>query len=286
MPFLLPGYGVDPDTWGVAYNARRISQTHIYSVSRFPGYPLQELTYALIWRGGPLVLNGLTALQSGLAAVFLALSAKKLGYQAPIIGALIFAFTPVIYINSVNSLDYLWAISFILGSLYFAISEKTNLAGLFLGLAIGTRITSVIMLLPLALVLIHRGAVRKEVIRFALISTAVGGLFYIPALFVYGTKFLTHHTGAPLPLDRILFNATIGVWGWVGFVVLIAMILLLLLRPMHSKVGINGSQKPTYWKIWLISIVFVYPALFILASRTRLFNPLGTIHDFILPGIF
>ena len=52
LSFLLPGYGFDPDAWGVAFVSRQIANTGPYYVSRFPGYPVQELLYSSIWQGG------------------------------------------------------------------------------------------------------------------------------------------------------------------------------------------------------------------------------------------
>ena len=149
LPFLLPGYGIDPDGWGVVYAARQFASTGEYQVSRFPGSPMQELITSLIWEEGPLMLNGLTSLISGFSAAFLALSMRRLGYQKPILASLSFALTPVVFINSVNTMDYMWAMAFILGSLYLLLIDKITFGSLFLGIAIGCRLTSVIVLLPL-----------------------------------------------------------------------------------------------------------------------------------------
>lgn len=264
IPFLLPGYGIDPDAWGVAYIARQISWTHQYSVSRFPGYPLQELTYSLFWRGGPLILNGITALMSGFAAGFLALIGMNLATQSsntrvqligtPVLGALLFAITPVVYLNSVNSMDYIWAIAFILGSLYFIISGRITLAGLLLGMAIGTRITSIAMLFPFILVLLHKGAHRRDVARFTLISIAVGGIFFIPVVVAYGIGFFRYTQGEPIAIERVLENATTGVWGRVGFGVILVVLSILIWQLIHSESFSLRLRKTAYWKIWLIGI--------------------------------
>ena len=63
------------------------------------------------------------------------------------------AFTPQVYINSSNTTDYVWALAFILGSLYFVLLGRPLMAGILLGLAIGSRITSGAMLLRLGVLL-------------------------------------------------------------------------------------------------------------------------------------
>src|SRR6185295_15047413 len=59
-----------------------------------------------------------------------------------------FAFTPLLWINSMTTMDYMWALTFILGAYYFLIGRDAALAGIFLGLAVGSRMTSAAMLVP------------------------------------------------------------------------------------------------------------------------------------------
>src|ERR1043166_6986783 len=60
LPFLDAGYGVNVDAWRVALRAVEIAITGDYSVSRFPGYPIQEIVCSWFWRGGPFALNALS----------------------------------------------------------------------------------------------------------------------------------------------------------------------------------------------------------------------------------
>ncbi|MEP6604139.1 MAG: hypothetical protein ABJB69_09345 [Spartobacteria bacterium] len=66
-----------------------------YSVSRFPGYPVQEIVCSWIWHGGPLALNGLTALLSAVAVTAFAALARKLGCRDWFLGGLALAATPI-----------------------------------------------------------------------------------------------------------------------------------------------------------------------------------------------
>ena len=56
VPFLDEGYGVNFDAWRVARVARQIAVTGVYEVSRFPGYPFQEIVCSWFWRGEALAL--------------------------------------------------------------------------------------------------------------------------------------------------------------------------------------------------------------------------------------
>ena len=156
LPFLMAGYGNDPDAWRVADTARRIASENKYSASRLPGFPVQEIICSFLWTGGPFALNSVTALFSALSVSFFSFIMKFYGSRDYVLGSFAFAFTPVIYINSTNSMDYLWALAFILGSFYFVLIRKPLVAGLFLGIAIGCRVTSVAMFVPLFLLLISQ----------------------------------------------------------------------------------------------------------------------------------
>src|SRR4029077_611813 len=154
IPFVDGGYGVNVDAWRVARVARQIAVTGVYEVSRFPGYPFQEIVCSWFWRGGALALNGMSAFFSVAAAVAFTACAKKLKCRDAFLAGLAFAMTPIVFINSVTSKDYVWAIAFLLGSLLSVLSRQSLLAGTLLGLAVGCRITSGAMLLPLGLILI------------------------------------------------------------------------------------------------------------------------------------
>jgi membrane-bound ClpP family serine protease len=155
VPFLDAGYGRINDAWRVATAAREIATSGRYTASRFPPHPVQEIVCSLFWRGWPVASNAATAVLSAFAVLFFALSLARLGIDGVLEASAALAFAPVIFINSTSSLDYLWALAFILGSLFFVLDRKPILAGIFLGLAIGCRITSGAMLLPL-LILVWR----------------------------------------------------------------------------------------------------------------------------------
>src|SRR5882762_3388166 len=81
FPFLDAGYGANVDAWRVARAARDIATTGEYSVSRFPGYPVQEIVCSWFWNGGPIMLNGLTALFSAAVATTFAAIARELTFR-------------------------------------------------------------------------------------------------------------------------------------------------------------------------------------------------------------
>ena len=111
LPFLSQGYGLDGDSWSVAIVARNIAMTGNYEVSRFPGYPVQELICSLFYNGTAWRLNLLTAIISTIGVLFFALTLKAWKFKYVFLAAAALAFVPIIYINSTTTIDYVWALS-------------------------------------------------------------------------------------------------------------------------------------------------------------------------------
>ena len=279
VPFLGAGYGTQPDAWRVALIARSIALTGEYSASRLPGYPIQEILCSLFWQGGPWALNGLTALFSGIASGFFALSLKTLGSNRYILGSLALSFVPVIYVNSTMSLDNIWALAFILASLYFALINRPVIAGIFLGFAIGCRITSGAMIIPLGLLLAH-GRGRREAIRglfeLCLPAGIIGAAAFAPVFATYGPGFFTFHepTGYP-PVAAIIIQATVAIWGVFGFVALLAAIVLFVnpskLRSLNLK---TDSRAGIQLLAWLVAIALYTIAYLRLPHQSRYLIPI------------
>jgi hypothetical protein len=221
---------------------------------------VQELTCSLIYKGGPLALNGITAALSAFGAAFFALSLRALGCRDYILASLALAFTPVVFINSTNSMDYLWALAFILASLYFAVLGRPVIAGILLGAAIGCRITSGVLLLPLLVLLADPDGRRGQsnLRRFAAFSAGaflVGGIAYAPVVLRYGFGFLTfYERGYPSLLD-ILGKATVAVWGLIGLLAIAASLVSLLFRASGGDSPIPSTLPRRCDLAWTMAIV-------------------------------
>lgn len=279
VPFLNLGYGTQPDAWRVALTAREIAMTGEYSASRLPGYPIQEVVSSLIWQGGPWALNGMTALFSSIGAAFFALSMKALGSKDYIVGSLALAFIPIVYINSTTSLDGLWTLAFILGGLHFALVGRPVLAGTFLGLAIGCRITSVAMTFPLGLLLAHGKSTRetlRQIFGFCLVAGIIGASAFTPVVAKYGWSFFTFYEpqGYP-PLMDVATQATLGVWGSVGLLGWLVVVCSFILKP--TKLGrenfIPLSRAGLQFIAWILAIALYTIAYLRLPHQARYLIP-------------
>lgn len=259
LPFLSQGYGLDGDSWSVAITARNISQTGIYEVSRFPGYPVQEFICSLFYNGYAWRLNLLTALISTIGILFFALTLKTWKFKNVFLASAALAFVPIIYINSTTTIDYVWALSFMLISLYCVARYNPIMAGIFLGIAIGCRITSGAMLIPYSIMILQAGERRENIVRLIkLISSTllVGALLFYPVYSKYGNQFFMYYD-LPYPsISKVLYKFFIETWGLVGLLSLFISVLVFFLPGSVTlrRYLFPRSINEKYVVAWLIAI--------------------------------
>jgi hypothetical protein len=259
VPFLFAGYGLDADSWEVALTAKHISESGSYEVSRFPGFPVHELMCSLFYNGSYVALNLLTTIISTIGYLFFAFTLKVLRFKKVFLASFALAAIPVIYIQSTTNIDYTWALAFILIALYFVVKEKIVLAGLFLGMAIGCRITSGAMLLPFAIMISKNDGIENNIFRWlkiAVTTCVVGGLFFLPVYLKYGFDSFTYYDFSYPSIPKVLFKLSVEVWGVLGITGLIIATCLLLLpsKPSSRKYLFPRAVNEKYVVAWLIAI--------------------------------
>ncbi len=232
--FISPG--LDPDAWRVLLAARDIANYHTYVASRLPGYPVPELVFSLFTSGPVWLLISLTFLISlgGFLSYYKIL--EIIGIRDRLLLTFAFVCTPIVLINCFTTMDYMWSISFALFSFYLAAKRNTINSGIFLGFAIGCRITAVLMIVPLILLISSSTnelrTRRRESLLFLLAASIVGLLCYVPVISSYGLSFLTYSNGNAIRLARIAEVATIDTFGIVGT---LAFLLALTLEAVRGK---------------------------------------------------
>ena len=225
-PFLSAGFGSDDDAWRVAVAALRLRDTGEYIPSRRPGYPVQEYTTALVVPYGAVAVNLLSVLMALVATACFAKILLQMQHREPYLAALAFAFVPMVYIASVSAMDYIWALAFVLLALLGALAQRAMLSGVALGLAVGTRITSALFLLPLAIILYERhrgGAALTRIATLTATAGAISVLAFYPLYRRYGWGFLSYVEAQERLLVAIA-QATVGLFGTVGTVAIVALL--------------------------------------------------------------
>jgi hypothetical protein len=259
LPFLGAGYGWHADNWRTALAARHIAQTGAYEASRFPGYPVQEYLCSLVWKIGPFGFNLLDALFCTAAALFFALICLDAGVADWWLAGLTLAFVPILYVNSVSSKDFPWALGFLLASWWCALRKKPLLTGILLGLAMGVRITSGAAALPIALILIdgaeNRVALRRILVT-GLVSAAIVLAAFAPVYARYGTEFFNFYSDHGLTGPwGIAARMTLEVWGLLGTA---GLAVALIAAPSAPARPGPGSRQLFAWASMLVIYVIAF----------------------------
>jgi hypothetical protein len=245
LPWIGSGYGSDPDGYRVVIVARQIAHSGVYEASRLPGFPVYEYLTALSASAAPWVSNAVTALLSVAAFVFFALIARELGVRQYLLIALAFALTPVVFLSSCCTMDYIPALACQLAATYAVLRHRPLVAGVLLGLGVGCRITAGALALPLCLWMLlampMRIAVRQcLVFGAALLLASV--LCFMPVLRHYGADFFVFYDNASYPpLDVVYTRALPLVWGQLG---LLALLALLCAPPAYYRFTRAALAEP------------------------------------------
>lgn len=265
IPFLFSGYGAEEDAWALPLVAERIAHTGHYEMSRLPGHPVQELTYAMMAGWGPLAFNLCTLLISTVGVLFFALVLHHAGSASWWLGGLMLAFTPLYYINSTNAMDYTWSIAFMTGTLYFVLRRNMILAGILLALATGCRITSLALLLPMLILipyLFKPGERTKPALLLCVCAVAGAALLFGPVYLSYGSSFFSFYKHFPIPgFLKNSYKGIIAVWGLPGlFALMFAAFMLIkrksLLPALHPELQ-QGLIYSSLLAILLFTIAFI-----------------------------
>ena len=273
--FLDAGCGAEEDAWGIRLAAKHFANTGEYEASRLPGHPLQEFVYAaIVNKTSILGMNSVTAFFSILACIFFFLILKELKCNHPFLGALAFAFTPIIYIHSTDCMDYIWALAFILMSYYSLLKERIVLAGIMLGMAIGCRITSGVMIIPFLLHLYYfKKDYLKNIGKLLIFTFMIAELIFIPVIQKYGWGFFHYYDQFPYPsFGKLIYKASIGVWGITGC---LGLLVFLLDRLRNYKImGAIFFAYREQMYVWITVPILYIGLYFMLPQKSAYLIPI------------
>ena len=275
------GYGTDPDAWRVALTADYLWATGDYFPSRLPGYPLHEFATAAVIKGfwvvdGGWVLTNLSTLLISLVGVYLfAWIARKLSLPHAGVITLAFAFAPLLWINSVMTIDYMWALTFVLAAYLALIYRSPTAAALLLGLAAGFRLTSLFML-PAFYMLLWRTEDRHQLRTFTFTAIAVTLVAYTPVFMKYGLTFLNFYDQS-VELEEFIKRLGKDGLGIIGGVALLVAGVLSIGRLRYYPRDLLRDPHVLFWTI-AIAVFFL--------SYTRLPHEIGYLIPLFPFGLF
>lgn len=255
-PFINMGFSAftsptDLDVLAVVNSAHLLRYEHVYAVSRFPGSPFYEIINSLLIGGGWIATNAATAIVSLISIILFGKILKILEIKYKALLLVTFAFTPVIWINSTITMDYMWGLMFILLAFYLMFIEKYYFAGIALSFAIGSRITSLVIIIPLLYWMLHRKCNVKTISAFLGITTIASLAIFSPLIYKYGFEFLKYSP------REITFNEVFN--GITTQLLSVPAIILLLLAFVIAR----DIPKNDFSYNLSLSVLLVYALLFI-----------------------
>jgi len=263
IPFLGRGFGVEEDAWGTAVAVRNTLSTGVFETSRLPGHPVNEFFYLLLWPADSWWFNLSSALCSVVfSVVFLRiLVLSGISRERAFFGSLACCLIPVIYVSSTCTMDYIWGLMFVSLSWLMVLKKRTVAAGLFVGLAIGSRITMAGMFIPFLLLIQGDKQTRiREYVCFSLSALVMSILVFIPVIWVYGIDFFTYSDQFPYPnWPKVIYKFSIGVWGVPGILAIVLWILSLKGKVITELKTLDG--------IFTFSVLFIYTGVYFILPQ-------------------
>ncbi|MGH7623280.1 MAG: hypothetical protein ACREMU_13135, partial [Gemmatimonadaceae bacterium] len=259
VPFIDNGYGTKPDAWRIALSGYWLWDRHEFFPSRLPGYPIPELAYAALFKGGWIATNSLTVFVSLVGVWFFARIVREIELPNPALIIVGFAFTPLLWINSMNTMDYTWALTFILGSYYFLLLDNDLAAGVMLGLAVGSRLPSAAMLVPF-IAYMWRSGKRDEIRTYIVSVIAVALVAFSPIIWKYGPSFLNFYDAKVgyREVIRLLAKDSLGLAGAAAIVIATIVSLPRLARLPGDFVR---DKNVMTWVLAIVVAVIVFTRL-------------------------
>ena len=185
LPILWMGYGTDIDVYDVLASGDSIRRGD-YMPSRPPGVPVFEAVVALLDPiGGHLLVNLATAGAGAAAIVGIARLVRAWGHANGDLVALAVLASPVTIVAATSTGDFVWALAFLVWGAVVHRGDRTTLAGVLFALAIGTRLSSALLV---AAVLVADGwdrDRRRACVRTALVVAPLAVLLYVPSWLAY-----------------------------------------------------------------------------------------------------
>jgi hypothetical protein len=258
-PFIDNGYGTKPDAWRIALSGYWLWDHHEFYPSRLPGYPIPEFGYAAVVKGGWVATNSLTVFVSLVGLWFFASIVRELKLPNRALLVAGFAFTPLLWINSMNTIDYEWALTFILGAYYFLITDRPGWSSIMLGLAVGSRVPSAGMLLPFS-VYLWRDGKRGEIRNYIAGVVGVAIVAFAPIMWKYGPSFLNFYDAKIGYRDviRLIAKDSLGLIGGLALALAVAVSLPRFVRLPRDFLR---DKNVTVWVLAIAVVAFTFSRL-------------------------
>jgi hypothetical protein len=264
LPFLWLGYGADNDAWLVAHASSTLWHTGEYQPSRLPGYPLYEMVCAPLAGIGGSPLSNSATLVITLLLLAIWVGIARTDARHPKTLAVCLAFTPLVWINSATTMDYLWSLVFLLLAYEVSARKHAVLSGLMVGLATGFRPGNVIAVVPIIVGLLAANAHWRDIYRFVLAALITIVAAYTPLLLRYGLLGWITNTKEEMSDTWLSFSEQAAVFVYRSLYAIGPLALLaafwIVYRNRTAVRSLNPEQRKTMlvWSAWVATYVLLY----------------------------
>lgn len=198
LPCCWFGYGSDEDAWAVGEEGAIIWETGKYSISRSTGFPLHELSTAVLSHYGGWVASNFFSYLCGLSlALFITLLIKEGHFKNPIWVLAGVLFLPQTIINSSSTIDYMPSLALFMAAYYFFYKKKYYLAALMIGISCGFRPSNGAFIVPIMIAQFIEDKNYKLAAQLFFIALVTGIICYSPVLINYGIRSPTREVEVP-----------------------------------------------------------------------------------------
>jgi len=277
------GYGVEEDSWGLVVNAKEMFYSNSYAASRLPGHPTHEYLLAWLYPFKEYSYNLLSAISAAFVLYFSILFFEKIKISQPILAALAVGFCPVIFIAGNYTIDYSLSLALLMCAWYLLSAQHLKTSALVLALSIGARITNAVFILPMILFAFSIKIEKPKIIAFVIIAGVASQMLFVPVINKYGLAFFDYTDQFDYPnFAKIIYKATLGVFGLVGFLAVLALtaqsiikrqkapIYLLTIYVLCIMVYLRLPQKSAYF-IPVIPFLVIHASSIFNANYFRIF---------------
>lgn len=265
LPLLGLGFGRGPDSWRIANSALHLWNEQTYLSSRGLGYPTVEFAMApFIW-GGWWMTNSLTLAVSLLGIWCFARIVRNLEVRHGGWVVLTYAFTPLVWIHTSNSIDFMWGLSLLLCTWWLVQEDRLHAGAVVLGLAAGARVSGVFLGPAFAWMVWRRDHDWRATLWFSLISSAVTLLLYAPSFAARGLDVFEAYGSAPVSAWTAIV-VVVDVYGKLAIAVGVVAAALALpsvvrrVRAMGSDEGWATRDALLFAAGTMVVMVLIFPA--------------------------
>ncbi len=271
LPLCWYGYGSDEDAWAVGEEASIIWKSGEYSISRSTGFPLHELTAALLTPIGSWYASNFFSYLCGLLlAFFLLLLVKENHFKNPVWVVVGVLFLPQIIINSSSTIDYIPSFALFLGAYYFFVKKKFMYTALMVGLSCGFRPSNGAFIIPLLVAQFIEDKNFKVVIKLFFVALLSGIIAYSPVLIKYGILDPGREVEVPF-MQNILIG---GYQALILFGILQSVLVGILFLYYSLKIK-NAFKESVYTRFHVLNIsIWVFFFVFITSSEAEYLFPI------------